>query len=70
MVYENDHIEGNFNVPDVFMKTKYGSTAQYNYEIREQNESEHDENSPQKLDDFRKSRDQNITVKLHKIKSN
>ena len=59
---ENDHIEGKFHVPDVWMKTKYGSTNQYNYEIREQNESELDENSPQKVEAFRKSQDQNITV--------
>jgi len=47
----------NFNVPDVFMKTKYDSVSQYNYEIQEQNESEHDENAPQKHDDGRKSKD-------------
>lgn len=37
------------------MKTKYGSVAQYNYEIQEQNESEHDENAPQRHEDGRKS---------------
>jgi len=46
--YENDHIDPNFNVPDVFMKTKYGSTAQYNYEIAEQNESDQEHSSPHK----------------------
>jgi cyclin-dependent kinase-like len=59
--YENDHIDPNLNVPDVFMKTKYGSTAQYNYEILEQNESDQEHNSPQKpshvIPDERKSRD-------------
>jgi len=39
------------------MKTKYGSVAQYNYEIQEQNESEQDENAPQRHDDSRKPRD-------------
>jgi len=46
--YENDHIDPNVHVPDVFLKTKYGSVAQYNYEIIEQNESDHEVNSPQK----------------------
>ncbi len=59
--YENEHIDP-MNVPDVFMKTKYGSTAQYNYEIVEQNESDQEHNSPHKpshhvIPDERKSRD-------------
>jgi len=45
--YENEHIDP-MNVPDVFLKTKYGSVAQYNYEIIEQNESDHEVNSPHK----------------------
>jgi len=55
--YENNNIAGNFNIPDVFMQNKYGSVAQYNYEIREQNETEHDDHSPH---DGRKSKDQQI----------
>lgn len=55
--YENNNIAGNFNIPDVFMQNKYGSMAQYNYEIREQNETEHDDHSPH---DGRKSKDQQL----------
>jgi cyclin-dependent kinase-like len=42
--YDTEHIDA--SVPDVFMKTKYGSIAQYNYDIAEQND-EHDENRVQ-----------------------
>ena len=59
--YENNNIAGNFNIPDVFMQNKYGSMAQYNYEIREQNETEHDDHSPH---DGRKSKDQQLVVSL------
>ena len=31
-----DEVDLNINVPDVFMKTKYGSIAQYNYDIKDQ----------------------------------
>ena len=33
-----DDIDGNINVPDVFMRTKYGSISQYNYEIKDQHD--------------------------------
>jgi len=32
---QSEHIEGNFLIPDVFLKTKYGSSTQYNYDIQE-----------------------------------
>jgi len=45
----DDHIEGNFNVPDVFLKTKYGALNVYNYDIKESNnEGEDLEDSPPK----------------------
>jgi len=55
--FEPEQIDGNFVIPDVFMKTKYGSIAQYNYDIDEQNESEHDENTPFRGENVRKPRD-------------
>jgi len=36
---EKEIIDGNFVVPDVYMKTKYGSIAQYNYDIKEEQEN-------------------------------
>lgn len=39
-VVEIDNMDGNFVVPDVFMKTNYGSTAQYNYNIKLQDINE------------------------------
>ena len=59
---ENDHIEGYFNVPDVFMKIKYGSTAQYNYEIGEQEEFQLSENLTQKPEEGRRSKEFTVTV--------
>jgi len=42
-------IEGNFQVPDVFMKTKYGGGNQYNYDIKElDNETGDTMDSPSK----------------------
>lgn len=64
---EADHIEGNFNVPDVFMKTKYGSIAQYNYQIEEQNESEHDENANHREDARRSVKETGLSVNIFKI---
>lgn len=58
---ETDHIEGNFNVPDVFMKIKYGSTNQYNYDIEEQDEFEVNENLPQRLEEGRKAKESAVT---------
>ena len=57
-------IEGNY-VPDVFMKTKYGSTNQYNYDIKEQNESEDtDGNHEEKMPERTKSKENIILVTL------
>ena len=62
--YDTEHIDSSFNVPDVFMKNKFGSTAQYNYDIVEQNESEQDENTPLNATDSKKSKETIINV-LH-----
>ena len=62
--YETEHIDSNFSVPGVFMKTKFGSTAQYNYDIVEQNESEQDENAPLKATDSKTLKEAAINV-LH-----
>jgi cyclin-dependent kinase-like len=40
-VYESTDCYG--NMPDIFIKTKYGSNAMYNYDIKEANEEENDE---------------------------
>jgi len=38
---DKEVIEGNFMIPDVYMKTKYGSIMQYNYNIKEQENIKH-----------------------------
>jgi len=55
-------------VPDVFLRTKYGSTSQYNYDIKEQNESDDntDKNySPNRIQERTKSKE-NLNGKVKK----
>lgn len=51
-----DHIDGHFVVPDVFMKNKYGSNAQYNYDIKEQEHVDHDYLLSKKTDSNQKKK--------------
>lgn len=39
-------IEGNFVVPGVYMKTKYGPTSQYSYNIKDENAHDHHADHP------------------------
>jgi cyclin-dependent kinase-like len=58
-------------VPDVFLRTKYGSTSQYNYDIKEQNESDdnNDKNfSPNRIQERTKSKE-NLLGKIKKEES-
>lgn len=45
-----DNISGNFLVPDVFMSTKYGSTTQYNYDLPNQGDGDHEFSAARKLE--------------------
>jgi len=47
---EVDNINGNFLVPDVFMSTKYGSTTQYNYDLPNQADNDHEFSATRKLE--------------------
>ena len=45
-----DNINGGFLVPDVFMSTKYGSTTQYNYDLPNQGDGDHEFSTTRKLE--------------------
>ena len=57
-----DHLDANFVVPDVFMKTNYGSTTTYNYDIKDQGGYDHEHppiKKPEPLHGF-KNTQQNV----------
>ena len=61
---DRDIIEGNFVVPDVFMKTKYGPTTTYNYNIKNSNQHQNDHNFGESYGTGYKSGEKNEPKKI------